>query len=73
MPDFLDNLNETYNVKLCQPIIPFNNGEKPKKKEDGLNRAVAKPIFLEKAFVNSIKPNSLDLSTAPYQDCNTQR
>ena len=65
MSHFLNHPHKTCNLKLRQPVILLSGGEKPRKKEEWLNQAAARPLALSQRLIsggvenNRLKPNFL--------------
>lgn len=51
MLDLFDNSDKTGNLKFSWLIVLFSRSEEPWKKEDELNKAIARPTSVEKVFV----------------------
>ena len=49
---FLNHSHETCNLELRRPVILLGGGEKPRKQEEWLNRAAARPSALSELLIS---------------------
>lgn len=51
MPNLLDNLNKTGNLKVGWLVVFFSNNKEFKKKKEGLHQAANRPTSMNKVFI----------------------